>query len=96
MLTSLEQGNVKKYKKVTELLNIDEENLHIFWTTGGILIKIWGKIWLMILLKGTRKHGFILSPEDTFFEKLMEEVKLTPSAFLGFTFKDLETSLKVF
>ena len=40
MLTSLEQGNVKKYKKVTEILNIDEENLHIFWTTRGILIKI--------------------------------------------------------
>ena len=50
----------------------------------------------MILLKGTRKHGFIVSPEDTFFEKSMEEVKLTASAFLGFTFKDLETSSKVF
>ena len=49
----------------------------------------------MILLKDTKKHGFILSPEDTFFEKPMGEVKLILSASLGLTFQDLETSSKV-
>ena len=49
----------------------------------------------MILLKDTKKYGFILSPEDTFFEKPMGEVKLILSASLGLTFQDLETSSKV-
>ena len=36
MLTSLvylQQGNVKKLKKLMEVVNIDEENLHIFGIT---------------------------------------------------------------
>ena len=28
-----------------------------------------GKIWLLILLKVTKKQSFTLSPENTFFEK---------------------------
>ena len=42
MLTSLvylQQGNVKKSKKLIKLANIDEENLHIFQTTSGISMK---------------------------------------------------------
>ena len=33
----------KNLKKLTKCAKIDERNLHIFWTTWWILIKIWGK-----------------------------------------------------
>ena len=39
-LVSLQQGNVKKSKKLMKIVNIDRENLHIIWTT-------WEKMWLM-------------------------------------------------
>ena len=38
MLTSLvsfQQGNVKKSKKSMKIINIEGENLNIFWTTWG-------------------------------------------------------------
>ena len=41
-----------------------------------------GKMCLMIMLKGTKKQGFTLSVEDTFFEKPQEKVKLTPTPSL--------------
>ena len=34
-----------------------------------ISIKFSGKLWLMITMKVTKKQGFTLSLEDTFFEK---------------------------
>ena len=37
----------------------------------------------MIILKVTKKQGFTLSLEDTFFEKPQGEVKLIPPAVLG-------------
>ena len=52
-----------------KILNIDEENLHIFWTTWGISMKFSGKIWLMIILKVTTNQGFTPSLEDTILEK---------------------------
>ena len=33
-------------------------------------MKISGKMWIMIILKITKKQGFTLSPEKTFLEKL--------------------------
>ena len=42
-----------------------------------------GKMCLMIMLKGTKKQGFTLSVEDTFFEKPQEKVKLTPTPSLS-------------
>ena len=42
-------------------------------------MKFSGKMCLMIILKVTKNQGFILSLEDTFFEKPQGgEVKLTP------------------
>ena len=55
--------------------NIDGENLHIFWTTWGILMMTFsGKMWLMIILKlklkkNKKKQGLILSLKNTFLEK---------------------------
>ena len=37
--------------------------------TGGISMKISGKIWLMIILKVTKNQGFALPLEDTLYEK---------------------------
>ena len=60
-----------------KVANINREILHIFWTTWGILMKFSGKMWLMIILKVTKNHGFTLSLEDKFFEK-PQGVKMTP------------------
>ena len=38
-----------------KIANIDRENLNISWTTWGISIKFSGKMWLIILLKVTKK-----------------------------------------
>ena len=54
----------KKSKKLMKIVNIEGENLHIFWTTWGISIKLSGKMWLMIMLKVTKNKGFTLSLED--------------------------------
>ena len=63
MMTSLvflQQGNVKKSKTLIKIVNIENENLHIFWTTWGISMKFSGKTWLMIILKVTKKQGLCL------------------------------------
>ena len=52
-----------------KIVYIDEENLHIFWTTWGIWVKFLGKMWLMLILKVTKNQGFILSLEHIFLEK---------------------------
>ena len=72
-LAVLWQGNGKNPKNVIKIVYVDGENLHIFWTNWGILIKFSGMMWLMIILKITKKQGFILSLEDT----------LTPASFFG-------------
>ena len=56
-LIYLQQGNVKKSKKMMKWANIDEENLHVLLTTRGILMKFSRTISLMILLKATKKQG---------------------------------------
>ena len=58
------------------IVNI-EENLHIFWTTGGIS----GKMWLMIMLS-YKKQGFTLSLKNTFWRN-QRGVHIDPPAFLG-------------
>ena len=50
-------------------VNTDTENLHIFLTTWGTSMKFWGKMWLIIVLKVTKKQVFTLSLKDTFLEK---------------------------
>ena len=52
-----------------KIANIDRESLHNFWTTWGISMKFSGNLCLMIILEVTKNQGFIISLEDTFFEK---------------------------
>lgn len=49
-------------------VNTEEEDLHIFWTTREISMKLSGKVWLVKKLK---KQGFSLSLslENTYLEK---------------------------
>ena len=53
--------NPKKTRwRSMKIANIDREILHIFWMNWGISMKFLGKMWLMIILKVTKKQGFIL------------------------------------
>ena len=69
--------NPNNQGKLMKIANIDREILHILWTTWGISMKFSGKMWLMIILKVTKNQGFIVSLEDTFFEKPHGGVNLT-------------------
>ena len=51
--------------KLVIIVNIDREILHNFWTTWGISVTFSGKMWLLIILKVTKKQGFTLLLEDT-------------------------------
>ena len=85
--------NPKNWWKLMKIANIDRELLHIFWTTWGNWMKFSGKICFKIMLQVTKNQGFILSLEDTFFEKPQGGVKLTPSfppAVLGLRIHELE------
>ena len=67
--------------------NIDGENLHIIWTTWGILMMTFsGKMWLMIILKlkkkQTNKNGIILSLKNIFSEKPGDECQTEPPSLL--------------
>ena len=46
---------MKKPEKFMEVVNIDEENLHIFWTIWGISIKFPINIWIITILKFKKK-----------------------------------------
>ena len=51
-LVALEQGNIKKSeKKMMRIVDTDEGNFNIFWTTRSISMKFSRKMWLMITLK---------------------------------------------
>ena len=63
-------------------VNIQWENLHIFWTTWGTLVKFSGKTWLV--LKVTKKQDFTLSLEN----KNMENVTTTVKVWNEKTFQD--------
>ena len=80
LLVSLQQGNVKQFEKLTKIVNIQEENLHILCTSWKISMKFSGKMWLMIVLKVTKKQGFTLSLKNTFWVEIPQvDVKLTPT-----------------
>ena len=59
-LAYLYQGNVKISKKQMKIVNIEEENLQILWTTWVISMESSGT-WLMIISNVTKKQGFTLS-----------------------------------
>ena len=48
-----------------KIANIDREILHNFWSTWGISMKFWGRMWPMIILKVTENQGFFLFIHDT-------------------------------
>ena len=48
-----------------KILNIDGENLQIFWTTWGILMNFSGKMTYDNIKNHKKKQGFTLSLEDT-------------------------------
>ena len=54
-LVSLQHGNVKKSENSMKIVNAEGEKLHIFGTTRGISMKFSGKMFLMIILKITKK-----------------------------------------
>ena len=90
MLTSLvylQQVSVKNSKKLTKILHINEENLHIFRMNWGISMNFSEEVWFMMILKVTKKQGFTLSlSRKDSLEKEQGwggEVKLTLPAFLG-------------
>ena len=84
-LVYLQQGFVKKSKKLMKIVHMEEENLYIFQTTWDISIKFLGKMWLTINdnIKRHEKPGFTLSIENTFLEKQQKRgaVKLNPQPF---------------
>ena len=45
----------KKFKKLMEIVYIKEKEFGIFWTTRGISMKFSRKVWLIIILKATKK-----------------------------------------
>ena len=59
----------QKSEQLMKILNIEEKNLHIFWTNWGISTKFSGKMCLMIILKVTKKQGFTLSLRIIILEK---------------------------
>ena len=76
-LVSLQQGNVKKIQKIDEN-NIEEEGLHIFWTTWANFNEIFMKDVAPDNIKSYEKAGFLplfslsplsLSLENTFLKK---------------------------
>ena len=53
-LLYVQQGIVKKSKKLMNMVNMNEENLHIFQTTRGVSIKfstIKMCLWIILKLK---------------------------------------------
>ena len=52
-----------------KIANIDREILRNFWTTWGISMKISRNMWLMIILKITKRQGLAPTIQDIFFEK---------------------------
>ena len=76
-LVSLQQKNGKNSEKSMKIFNIEGENLER-------LDKVSENMWLIIILKFTKKQVFTLSLENTLLDKSQGGVKLTlPPAFLG-------------
>ena len=61
-------------------INIDREFFHIFWTTWENSVKSSGEMCFKIILKVTKKQGFTLSLEDTFFGKPQERGQIDPAS----------------
>ena len=60
-----------------EIVNTEEENLHIFWPPWGASTKSSEKMWFMIILKVTKKQSLTLSLRNAICEKPEGGIKLT-------------------
>ena len=68
-LISLQQGNLKKSEKSVKIVKYS----YLLNNLRRISMKFSEKMWLIIILKVTKKTGFItLSLENTFFKKPQE------------------------
>ena len=84
--TSLLTRKCQKTQKIDENINIERENLNIFWTTWGTLIEFSGKMWLNI--KSHKKKGFTLFAENANSEKVtINTVKIWNKATLSEIFE---------
>ena len=84
----------QKFKKLKKIANVEEENLHIFWTTWGMWMTFSGKMWLVIILEVTKNQNCTFSPENVFFEKPKWRGSNWPPAFLGLIQAKLSAGLK--
>ena len=92
MLTSLISFNKEMSENLKNWgVNIQLENLHIFWTTWGTSMKFSGKTWLV--LKVTKKQGFTLSLENKNMEHVTTTAKVWSERKLSkiFDFSILDT-----
>ena len=80
-LVSLYQRNLKKSEKLMKIVNIDEENLHVFWMIWENSKKFSGKMWLMLILKVTKKQRFTSSLEISLYKPHWGHI--FPAEFLG-------------
>ena len=75
LLTSLgflQQGNVRKPEKLMNIVEIEVENLQIFWTSCEIPMKFSRKMLLTIIIKVTKNQDSSLSLKNTFSWKITE------------------------
>ena len=94
------QKNPENQWKSMKIATVNREIIHNFWTTWGVSIKFSWKMWIMIILKVTKKQGLTLSLEDTFFAKRQggsNSLPPPPPAILGLNKLKLGLwSIKVF
>ena len=81
-LVSLQQGKVKKIENLTEVGNVEGEDLHIFWTSSG-------EMGLMIILKVTKNEGLILFSEKHIFGKTTRGQSNLPHPLIPLAFSGL-------
>ena len=74
----MQQGKLKKSGKLMKIADIEEKNPSYFLND---LKNFNGKMWIMIMLKITKKQGFVLSLESRLLEKPQGVSKWLPSVF---------------
>ena len=57
-------SKAKKIKKTHAKIKIEEVKIYIFWETWWISTKFLGKMWLLMILKVTKKQTFTLSSDS--------------------------------
>ena len=93
-LVYLQQGNVKKSKNLMKVVNINEENCHIFRTTWRNSVKFSRKMCLIMIILKHKKPGLYPFSKKHSFEKTTGGGQIDcPSAFLGLNKKKNQLKL---